>query len=64
LTPGQHIPVHGAQRLLEEQPDVVLILAWNLADEIMEQQQAYWRRGGRFAVPIPAPRIIRSALAA
>jgi hypothetical protein len=63
-TPGTHIPVHDPARLLEDQPDCVLILAWNFAEEVMRQQQAFWRRGGRFAVPIPAPQLVSVALAA
>ena len=53
LTPGHHIPVYHPRKLLEDQPDVVLILAWNFAPEIVEQQAEYQRRGGRFLVPIP-----------
>jgi hypothetical protein len=64
LTPGHHIPVVDPRDLLESQPDVVLILAWNFAEEIMAQQATYWRRGGQFAVPIPAPRLVRTAIAA
>lgn len=58
LTPGHHIPVRGPKALLEMQPDVTLILAWNFADEIFEQQAEYRRRGGRMAVPIPSPRFM------
>jgi hypothetical protein len=58
LTPGHHIPVHRPGMLLEQPPDVVLILAWNFAAEIMEQQSEYRRGGGRFAVPLPAPRFL------
>jgi hypothetical protein len=58
LTPGQHVPVHDPRRLLEDRPDVVLILAWNFADEIVAQQAEYRRRGGRFLVPVPRPRFL------
>jgi len=53
LTPGHHIPVDEPGRLLRERPDVVLILAWNFAAEIVQQQAEYLRRGGRFLLPIP-----------
>jgi len=58
FTPGMHLPVRPASTLVEEMPEYVLILAWNFADEIMQQQAAYRAAGGRFIIPIPAPRII------
>jgi SAM-dependent methyltransferase len=58
LTPGSHIPVVDAASLVERRPDLVLILAWNFADEIMRQQAEYTRNGGRFVLPIPEPRIV------
>jgi hypothetical protein len=58
LTPGQHIPVHGPEKLLKERPDVALILAWNFAEEIFQQQAEYRQQGGQLAVPLPVPRFL------
>jgi hypothetical protein len=55
MTPGMHIPVRPVSALLEESPDEVLILAWNFADEIMRQQEAYRAQGGSFITPLPQP---------
>jgi hypothetical protein len=57
-TPGTHIPVVPVERLLEDQPDYVVLLAWNFADEVLQQQAEYRRRGGRFILPVPAVRFV------
>ncbi len=55
--PGSRIPVRSPQMLLEDRPDVVLILPWNLRDEIVAQLQAVRAWGGRFATAVPELRV-------
>lgn len=56
--PGVRIPILPAEALLEKRPDVCLLLTWNFADEILEQQSEYRRLGGRFILPVPEPRVV------
>jgi hypothetical protein len=51
--PGTHIPIYPPDRIRETRPDYVLILPWNLKDEIIEQVSYIRSWGGQFVVPIP-----------
>ncbi len=56
--PGSHIPVRGPETIEAERPDFVLILPWNLKDEIMRQMACVREWGGRFVVPVPALEVV------
>ena len=56
--PGSHIPIRAPESLKETRPDVVLILPWNLRDEIVEQHGYIRDWGGRFAARVPELRLL------
>jgi 2-polyprenyl-3-methyl-5-hydroxy-6-metoxy-1,4-benzoquinol methylase len=57
-TPGTHIPILAPERLMEARPDYVLILPWNLKDEITQSLAGIRAWGGRFVLPIPTVRVL------
>jgi SAM-dependent methyltransferase len=56
--PGTHIPIFAPEKIAETRPDYVLILPWNLKDEVMNQLTYVRNWGGRFVVPIPEVAVI------
>ena len=58
FTPGTHIPIFPPERIAETRPDYVLILPWNLKNEILAQLASIRDWGGRFVVPIPRVEVI------
>ena len=55
--PGTHIPVKHPDKIKEDKPDYILVLPWNIKDEIIEQMSFIRAWGGKFVVPIPEVRI-------
>lgn len=58
--PGTHLLVYPLEKIYEEKPDYLLILCWNLADEVinMPELKEYREQGGKFIIPIPDLKII------
>jgi 2-polyprenyl-3-methyl-5-hydroxy-6-metoxy-1,4-benzoquinol methylase len=56
--PGVHIPIEAPEKIFETKPDYVLILPWNLKDEIVSQMARIRDWGGRFVVPIPEVEVL------
>ena len=57
-TPGMHIPIFPEERFHGDPPDYALLLAWNYADAILQKEQEYRQKGGKFILPIPEPKVI------
>jgi 2-polyprenyl-3-methyl-5-hydroxy-6-metoxy-1,4-benzoquinol methylase len=57
FTPGTHIPIFPPEKIRDTRPDYLLILPWNVKDEIMKQQSYIKEWGGQFIVPIPEVKV-------
>ena len=57
FSPGKHIPVLDPSSIYEKKPDVLIILAWNFADDIMKVHKRYLDEIGSFLIPMPKPRL-------
>ena len=57
-TPGMHVPIYPVEAIDDAKPDYILILPWNLKDEIVRQMRDVGKWGAKFIVPIPAVSII------
>ncbi|MBL11157.1 MAG: SAM-dependent methyltransferase [Acidiferrobacteraceae bacterium] len=60
FSPGKHIPVVSSEKIYEQMPDYIVILAWNFAESIMQQHKKYLELGGSFILPMPEPVVVDS----
>jgi hypothetical protein len=58
LLPGTRIPVRAPEAVFETRPDYLLILPWNIKDEVTQQMAGIREWGGRFVVPIPTAKVL------
>ena len=58
FTPGTHIPIYAPEKIAETRPDYIVVLPWNLIDEISEQLEYVREWGGQLIVPIPHATIV------
>jgi SAM-dependent methyltransferase len=56
--PGVHLPIRAPSALVEERPDYVVLLTWNFKEEILAQQEAFRRAGGKFIIPLPSISVV------
>ena len=61
IAPGSWLAVRPPELLLQDQPDYALLLAWNFAPEIIKRETEFQKRGGRFILPIPEPKVVTQA---
>ncbi len=58
FTPGTHLRVYSPEKIYHAKPDYLLVLCWNIADEVIEEHAKFQRMGGKFIIPIPELKII------
>lgn len=58
LIPGLGIPVISPEEASERRPDVYVMLAWNYCKEILLKESGFLKKGGRFLIPVPEPRLV------
>ena len=57
-TPGTHFRVYPPEKIFREKPDYLLILCWNIAEEVISQLSDYKKLGGKFIIPVPSLKIV------
>jgi len=60
FTPGSRIPILKSEQITIQQPDYLILLAWNFAKELMKKTQDYEKNGGKYIIPIPEVKVMTS----
>ena len=58
FTPGTYIKVKDPSEINKIKPDYLLLLSWNIKDEILKQEKKFVKNGGKFIIPFPSPKIL------
>ena len=58
FTPGTNIKIRDPKYISRKKIDYLIILSWNIKDEIIKQEKVFLRKGGKFIIPFPTPRIL------
>ena len=58
FTPGTSIKIKNSANINKLKPDYLLLLSWNIKDEILKQEKKFIKNGGKFITPFPSPKII------
>ena len=58
FTPGTSIKIKNSAKINKLKPDYLLLLSWNIKDEILKQEKKFIKNGGKFITPFPSPKII------
>ena len=58
FTPGTNIKIKDPRTISRNKVDYLLILSWNIKDEIIKQEKTFFKKGGKFIIPFPKPKII------
>lgn len=61
FTPGSRIPILKSDQIIIQQPDYLILLAWNFAKELMKKTQDYEKNGGKYIIPIPEVKVLKSS---
>jgi hypothetical protein len=59
FSPGEHIPVYSFEKIYEDKPDYILILAWQHAESIMSRHSNYLSEGGAWILPLPNLQVVQ-----